>query len=107
VTRPAHIAPLDEALEHHLADLRNAEADQARVLATHADELRQAEAAQKARQDAYYAAQSCEQAIRKLGYVVLRPGGTVPPNASRLDGHPGDFRKPIPTTPAETDRSAP
>jgi hypothetical protein len=96
MSRPVHIAPLDTALNEHLARLAEAEQNQAQVVAKHAEALREIEAAMKARQDAYYAAKSCEDAIRKLGYVVLGVGK----DKSRLDGHGGNFREPIirPTT---------
>lgn len=104
MSRPAHIAPLDAALEQHLHALVKAEAQQRDVLTKHADALREVEAAKQARQDAFYAAQQCERAIRKLGYVVLRPGGTVPPNESRLDEHSGRFRERTDTAQTEAPR---
>lgn len=101
MSRPPHIQPLDDALDRHLAELRDAEAHYHDVLNKHADAFREVEAAKTARAAAYYAAQKCESTIRKLGYVVLRPGGTVPPNESRLDGHSGNFRE----RPTDTERN--
>jgi hypothetical protein len=89
--RPAHIAPLDAALEAYLTRLAEAEARQAHLLVEHAEALRLVLAAQKARSDAYYAAKSCEDAILKLGYVVLDGRGTVGKGKSRLDSHSGRF----------------
>lgn len=106
MSRPAPIAALDAALEQHLAALADAEIEQSRVHDEHDAAIREIEAvhtaaaeatkaAQKARADAYYAAKSCEGAIRKLGYVVLDGSRTVAPDASRLDGHDGNFAKPL------------
>lgn len=105
MARPAHIAALDAALEQHLAELAEAEQRQVEVhaehqefLRLHAAELAAVESANKARMTAYYAADSCEKAIRKLGFVVLDGRKTVAPDVSRLDGHPGDFCRPVTTT---------
>lgn len=102
MSRPAHIAPLDEALDRHIAELVEAERRQVEVVAKyeeflrlHAAELSTVEDATKARMNAYYAAKSCEKAIRKLGFVVLNGGRTVAKGTSRLDGHPGNFREPV------------
>lgn len=96
--RPAHIAPLDEALEYHLERLDEAERHQARLHAEVADVIRELDEAMRARMEAYSAAKSCEDAIRRLGYVVLHGkgrAGVVGKDESRLDGHPGTFRTPI------------
>ncbi|MDF1603367.1 hypothetical protein [Nocardioides sp. YIM 152315] len=105
MSRPAHIAPLDAALDEHMSALVEAERRQVEVhekhaefLRLHAESMAEVKAAQEARSNAYYGAKSCEGAIRKLGYCVL---GTVGSEASRLDGHPGDFRNPV-TPPAQT-----
>lgn len=97
--RLPHIAALDAALDEQMAALVAAERHQIKVhvkhqefLRLHAESLAEVEAATKARMDAYYGAKSCEKAIRKLGYCVL---GAVGEDASRLDGHPGDFRNPV------------
>lgn len=97
--RLPHIAALDEELDRQMAALVEAERRQVAVLEKHqeflrlhAESLAEVAAAQKARMDAYYGARCCEKAIRKLGYVVLGVRGD---DASRLDGHPGDFRNPV------------
>lgn len=108
MNRPAHIAPLDEALKKHMAELVEAEqrqidvvAEHAEFLALHAEELAKVEQAVKDRMNAYYAARDCEKAIKKLGYCVAG----APGESSNLDGHPGNFRVPLtrPAVPTDTE----
>ena len=104
MSRPPHIIPLDIALDEHMRDLAEAEANQREVFKRHAAALAEVERATEFRRNAYTSAKACEQAIQKLGYCVMQPGalgGIVGKDKSRLDGHPGDFRKPV-----ETEESA-
>lgn len=88
MSRPVHIAALDAALDESMTRLAAAEAAYQRELSTHIRALSAVDQASKARADAYYDAQHCEDAIRRLGFCVLGDGDRiVGKNASRLDGH--------------------
>jgi len=86
MSRPAHIAALDEALEAALQRLTDAETALPAVLDRNLAAVDEVDAAASARADAFYAAKNCEDAIRQLGYVVLNGNQTVPKGASLLDG---------------------
>ncbi|MCP2265554.1 hypothetical protein ACFQHV_01075 [Promicromonospora thailandica] len=101
MSRPAHIAPLDDALNEQLAAFEEGNRTLARVLDENIVELDRLEAelkavrqriddAASARVEAYHGARHCEEAIVKLGYVVLAaPGsgrGVIGKGRSRLDG---------------------
>jgi hypothetical protein len=75
MTRPAHIAALDEALRKAIADEREARERLACSLDQHIDVLDEVDAAIRERVDAYYAIGHCTKAIEKLGYchVVTVP----------------------------------
>lgn len=100
MSRPAHIAALDAALDEQLRLFEQGNQDFAAALDEHIVELdrrkaeyealrSQVEAASNVRVEAYHGAKHCEESIKKLGYVVLgrtADGRAVGGNVSRLDG---------------------
>lgn len=114
MSRPIHIAALDEALEVSLIQLDEAEKALPMVLDKNLSAHYEVESAFQARSDAFYVARQCEDAIRQLGYVVLKGSATVAKDASRLDGRSFSAAKdweaareraaePSPTTPSQGD----
>ena len=86
MSRPAHIAALDAALLEQLAAFAAAEAEVVKVMDRHHAALDEVDAALHARANAYGGARLCEEAIRKLGYVVVKSDGlTLGPDDSHLD----------------------
>lgn len=83
MSRPVPIAALDEALEVQLLTLVDAEKEFERILAENIKAVSAVDEAASALSAAFYGARGCEDAIRKLGYVVLG----VRRDESRLDGH--------------------
>jgi hypothetical protein len=87
MSRPAPIAALDAAIEEHLAALIEAEKKLGRTLADNIRAVSAVDEAVRVRSEAFYAVRQCEDAIRKLGYVVLGQKR----DESALDSHPLDF----------------
>jgi hypothetical protein len=79
MTRPAHIAPLDDAITKALIRYDRAELDVQRFYDQHIATIDALEEEKReaisARSEAYYAVKECEIAIRKLGFVVLNAIG--------------------------------
>lgn len=91
MARPAHIAALDAALDKRMDELRAAEVEMRRVLDANIAEYDRisgvVDGATKPQMNAFYDARMIEEAIRKLGYVVLDGPRAVGKDKSRLDGH--------------------
>jgi hypothetical protein len=88
VSRPPHIAAIDTALDDAVAKATEADEHVRATLDLHIDALDAINAALNDRASAYGDVQACEDAIRKLGYVVLDgKGGTLGPNSRRLSGY--------------------
>jgi hypothetical protein len=87
MSRPAHIAPLDAALEEQVARLSEVEAEIAAFHDLYYDVLEKHDALITERANVYGGVKLIESSIRKLGYVVYDgKGGILPANSSRLDG---------------------
>lgn len=72
MSRPAHIAPLDEALAAKRVEWSRASAEAARLTEEHAQALSAVASATKAVDQARHDIVVIEEAIGELGYVVLR-----------------------------------
>ena len=71
MARPAHIAPLDEALPVQVALAIAKDEEIAAFYDEHLDIIEKLDTLQTERADAFHAVRAIEEAIRKLGYVVL------------------------------------
>lgn len=71
MSRPVHIAALDEALRKAIADEREAAQRYADILDRHIDVLDEVDRAQRERVDAYYDIGYCVKAIERLGYCQV------------------------------------
>lgn len=87
MSRPTHIAALDGVVFHSLDRLAAEEDALSDFLEENIAVIDKYTQLRTKRANAFYDVRNAEDAIRKLGYVVLKPGGgTVPKQGSNLDG---------------------